>query len=178
MSKLTQRLRIVTCWLASFLRREWQPEHYPVHVREQKGVPDEARWCARILNWPGPVGLGSTRREALAALEHTLRAIAAERSVSGTPMPRPGTRVPILFASTARVSADPDLLDEFITSALGFGARAPVFISDESSLSDFGGEERVAEIRARIRANFGVVVDQPEPVLVADVLDWIREARC
>jgi hypothetical protein len=83
--------------------------------------------------------------------------------------------LPIEFASTTRVEADPALLTEFITRALGFGPNDPVFISDESSICDFGDDERVLEIRANIREHFGVAVDQPEPVRIADVLDAIRE---
>lgn len=174
MNTLSQRLQIAKGWLASFLRREWSPKDYPMYVREQVGVPDEARWCARVLNWPGPVGLGATIQEARAALETNLHAIEAKRRADGKPMPRPGTGLPIEFASTARVSADPALLDEFICKALGFTPGDPVFISDESSICDFGDDERVSEIRANIREHFGVAVDQPEPVRIADLLERIR----
>ena len=174
MNRLLQRLRIAMSWSASFLRDEWRPEHYPMHVREQVGVPAEARWCARVLNWPGPLGLGPTREAALAALEANLNTIATKRRADGKPMPRPGTGLPIQFASTARVTADPALLTEFITKALGFKPSDPVFISDESSIGDFGENERVSEIRSNIREHFGVTVDQPEPVRIADVLERIR----
>jgi len=89
-------------------------------------------------------------------------------------MPRPGTGLPIEFASTVRVDANPALLTEFITKALGFRPDDPVFISDDSSICDFGDDERVLEIRAKIREHFGVTVDQPEPVRIADVLEAIR----
>jgi hypothetical protein len=126
------------------------------------------------LNWPGPVGLRPTKQQAHAALEAQLRAIATTRQAEAKRMPRPGTGLPIEFASTPRVEVDPALLTEFITKALGFGPNDPVFISDESSICDFGGDERVVEIRANIREHFGVTVDQPEPVRIADVLDAIR----
>ena len=177
MDTLSQQLRIAKSWLASFLRSEWRPEHYPMAVREQVGVPEESRWCARVLNWPGPVGLGPTKQQAHAALETNLRAIGAKRRAEGKRMPRPGTGLPIEFASTARVEADSTLLTEFITQALGFGPDDPVFISDESSICDFGDDERVLEIRANIREHFGVAVDQPEPVRIADVLEAIRRTR-
>lgn len=170
-------LRVAASWLASFVRSEWRPEHYPIVVREHVGVPDEARWFARVLNWPGPVGLGPTRHEARSALEEQLRAIASHRRETGMAMPRPGTSVPVEFASTARVSSDPTLLSAFVTEALGFAPGDPVFISDETTIGDFGDDERVREIRERVRERFGVVVDVPEPVRVADVLDEIRERR-
>ncbi len=59
------------------------------------------------------------------------------------------------------------MIDEFITKALGFRPGDPVFISDESSIADFGDDERVAEIRSNIQEHFGVVVDQPEPARIA-----------
>ena len=72
------------------------------------------------------------------------------------------------------VDAYPALLTEFITKALGFTPDDPVFISDESSICDFGDDARVLEIRANIREHFGVIVDRREPVRIADVLEAIR----
>jgi hypothetical protein len=177
MHMFSNRLRIARSWLASFFRREWRPEHYPIRVREQAGVPDEARWCAYVLSWPGPVGLGRTGVEARAALEASLRDIARKRREDGKPVPRPGTGLPIRFASTERIDADPALLGEFITRVLGFGADDPVFISDESTIGDFGDADRVSEIRSNIQEHFGVTVDQSDPVRIADVLERIRERR-
>lgn len=142
--------------------------------REQVEAPEEARWSALVLNWPGPVELGSTEQQARADLAANLRAIAARRRAEGKAMPRPGTGLPIEFASTARVEADRALFNEFITKALGFGPDDPVFISDESSICDFGDDKRVHEIRANIQEHFGVALDRPEPVRIADILEAIR----
>ena len=177
MTNVLNQVRIAKSWLASFLLREWRPEHYPMEVREQVGIPEEARWCAQVLNWPGPVGLGPTKDAARASLRANLRTIATRRGADGKVMPRPGTGLPIEFASTARVNSDPDLLEEFIVKALGFGPNDPVFISDESSMGDFGDDERMVEIRRNIREHFGVAVDELEAVTVADVLDRIRKWR-
>ena len=69
------------------------------------------------------------------------------------------------------------MLSEFIIKELGFGADDPVFISDESCLCDFGDEEIVDGIRANIQEHFGLTIDQPEPVVIADVLEEIRQRR-
>jgi predicted RNase H-like HicB family nuclease len=156
MSTLSQQLLIAKCWLASFLRKNWQPEHYPVYVRQQASVPDDSRWCAQVLNWPGPIGLGATEQRARAELFANLQATAAELREDGKPVPRPGTHVPIQSASTVRVRANPALLDESIRKALGFRPGYVVFISDESEICDFGNEY-VCEIRANIQEHFGVV---------------------
>lgn len=177
MYTLEQYSRIIVSWLASFVRSEWKPEHYPIEVRAQKGVPPEAMWYARVLNWPGPTGLAATQNEARAALLANLQEIATKRLGDGKRMPRPGTGLPIEFASTDRVHADPDLLEDFITRVLGFGPGDPVFISDESSISDFGDDDRIAEIRRRITEQYGVIIAEPEPVLIADVLDRVRNGQ-
>ncbi len=177
MTGLADRFLIAKRWLTSFLKAEWRPEDYPTGVRKQVGVPRDATWSAQVLNWPGPVGLGATPDEARAALEANLLAIAENRRGAGKAMPRPGTGLPIEFAATEVVTADPILLDEFIAKALGFGPDDPVFISDESTISDFGDDERVAEIRNNIREHFQVLLDEPEPVRIADVLGKIRDRR-
>lgn len=173
MTPLSSQARIATSWLASFFKAKWRPEDFPIRVREQVGVPFTSRWCAQVLNWPGPIGLGSTSDEARAALTASLHAIAEQSRESGKAMPRPGTGLPIEFASTTRVSADPNLLEDFIVNALGFGPDDPVFISDESSIGDFGDDQRVVEIRDKIREHFGVVVDECGPARIADILERI-----
>lgn len=89
-------------------------------------------------------------------------------------MPRPGAHVPIEFAPTDRVDSDPRFRDEFIAKVLGFGPEDPVFISDQSSICDFGDKDRILEIRTKIREIYGVEIAKPEPVYLADVFDWIR----
>jgi len=89
-------------------------------------------------------------------------------------MPRPGSYVPIEFASTDRVDFDPQLRDDFISNVLGFSREDPVFISDQSSICDFGDDERIQEIRTKIREIYGVEITKPEPVYIADVFDSIR----
>jgi hypothetical protein len=89
-------------------------------------------------------------------------------------MPRPGSHVPIEFAPTDRVDADPQLRDEFIQQVLGFGPEDPVFISDQSSICDFGDDDRILEIRNRIKEVYGIEITKPEPVYLADLFDTIR----
>lgn len=108
------------CWLSSFVRSEWSPHSYPVVTRRQCDADSKEEWRVAILHWPGPVGLGSTEAEARAALSMELENIAVMRRSTGEAMPRPGTVVPVQFASTDSVAADRALLDDFIERALGF----------------------------------------------------------
>jgi len=174
MFTVSQRFKIVSAWLLSYLRGTPEPEHYPIAVREQQGVAPESAWLAYVLNWPGPCGLGTTEKQAREALAKNLRQIAAVRWSNGQRMPRPGTGLPIEFASTSRVDRDPTLLDEFIVKALGFSERDPVFVSDMSSLEDFGDDEDIAQIKARIQEHYGLAFSETDSTLVADILVRIR----
>jgi hypothetical protein len=171
---ITQHYRIIVSWLTSFVQREWKPEYYPIDIRAQKNVPPESKWFARVLNWPGPAGLETTKEEARVALLNNLREIAQRRRQEGKSMPRPGTGLPIEFASTTRVMSDPDLLEDFIIHVLGYSLSDPIFISDESTISDFGDNERITEIRQKIESHYGYHIEELEPVLIADVLDRVR----
>jgi hypothetical protein len=174
MAMITQYCRIIVSWLTSFVRGKWKPEYYPIEIHTQDDVPSEAKWYARVLNWPGPTGLGKTKEEAHIALLNNLREIAQRRHQEGKSMPRPGTGLPIEFASTTRVMNDPDLLEDFIIHILGFSLNDPLFISDESTINDFGDDERIIEIRQKIELRYGYHLEELEPVLIADVLDRVR----
>jgi len=137
----------------------------------------EAKWSARVLNWPGPTGLGKTEDEARSALIDSLHAISIYRLKTGQSMPRPGAKVPIEFASATRVNADTALLDDFIEQVLGFGPDEGVFISDLSSIGDFGDDDEVARIKARIEQLYGMAITESGPILVADILERVRALR-
>jgi len=95
--------------------------------------------------------------------------------VGATDLPVTGRLRPGGFASTARVKADPALLEEFKVVALGFKPDDLVFISDVTRIDDFGVAAG-SRIRARIREHFGVEVETG-PVLIADILEQIQEKR-
>ncbi len=136
---------------------------------------DRARdWVVQILNWPGPIGVGSSEKEAIADLRKNLEKIREHRSANHEKMPRPGRRVPIQFAPTIRVSLDLALRDDFITRVLGFEHGSPVFISDQSSLGDFGDESHVSKLQHKISEIYGVDVSDLRDGLICDILERIR----
>src|SRR3954447_12894414 len=98
----------------SYRKRQWECEDYPVGVRRQSfdGVPEDAehasRYWARVLGWLIDE-TASTESESVAKLRERYAMRKQLRIEEGKPIPRPGTRVPISFASQERVNADEDL---------------------------------------------------------------------
>jgi len=166
---LPEYLQIAWKWSASFLRRNWRLEHYPVRVRRNETAESSQAWFAQILHWPGPVGIGPTPAAARLDLAAVLETIRRERAA----MPRPGSRVPVEFASSDRLDTDPELYEHFREHVLGFEW---VLMTDGTALSDFGDEARVTALVARVKEVYGVDVSDISPPLVADIFDRIRSA--
>ena len=172
MYTLREKTFMASKWLASFFRRDWSLSDYPVRVRPNgEGAALEIAWMAQILNWPGTAGVGATKEEAVSKLRESLESIRKHRQS----MPRPGRRVPIEFAPNTRVAADIALHDDFIIRILGFEPGSFVFISDESSLSDFGDEAYVAGLRGRISEIYGVDVSDLKGELLCDIIERIQK---
>lgn len=171
----TENILIAWKWLLSFGKKDWSIADYPVRVRENGKSPEPGiAFCAQMLNWPGPAGLGPTKDQAVAQLKQHLEEIRKHRDS----MPRPGTHVPIQFAPTVRLAKKAELLDDFIQRVLLFTKNDPVFLSDESSLHDFGDAAKVHELATRTKDVYSIdVTDIADGTgNIADILDRIKEA--
>jgi hypothetical protein len=151
-------------------------DDYPVVMREQEVDPNYAgtrlkqyRYTASIVNW-GLAGAGDTEREALQALEKSFATAKVERARTGTSLPRPGTHVPIQFASQERVKAHPELAEDFTHRVLNLDWA---WISDESSLWDFHRNETNDILTARIKEVYGVDVSDIQSARLSEILERI-----
>lgn len=118
---------------------------------------------------------GETPTQAMADLVDQFRRIKKGGRLSdGKGMPRPGTKVPVEFASSDRVSAEPELRDDFIQRILD---SEWAFVSDESTLWDFHTETSNDALNAKIKATYGVDVSDLESGNLADILDRITAKR-
>jgi hypothetical protein len=164
----------------SFRKRDWKLSDYPISIRTQESDPAQIGtrryvppYAASIVNWH-LTGTGGSKPEALQSLEAAFEVVKAERRISGDPLPRPGTRVPIKFASCDRVDSHLDLKVDFVHRVLGFEWA---FISDESSLWDFHDDETNDALIAKIREVYGVDVSDIESANVWEILDRIDAIR-
>jgi len=150
----------------SFTKRDWDLADYPTVIRKQvlhPGASDSRRtpppYSARIVNWWVMTGLGNTPEEATQDLAAQFARMKESRKQDGKPMPRPGAKVPIEFAPSNRVDANPELTEDFIRRVLGLDWA---FVSDESRLWDFHTGETNEVLIAKIKDLYGVEVSDIE----------------
>jgi len=103
-----------------------------------------------------------------------LRAKFETAKMQSKPLPRPGTRVAIEFASRQRVNTHQDLVEDFIRCVLDLDWA---WISDESSLWDFHTEETNARLNDKIKEVYGVDVSDIESGRLSEILDRIATER-
>jgi hypothetical protein len=166
------------CW--SFRKRDWDLSDYPVLIREQKIDPSlagsrfkQGRYIAYIVNWCLS-GIGDTRPEALADLNDNFERTKTEKATQGEPLTRPGSRVPIAFASDERISRHAGLSDDFIKRVLELDGA---WISDESTLWDFHTDENNDAFCAKIKEIYGVDMCDISSANLSEILDRIATKR-
>jgi hypothetical protein len=178
-----EKLLAVWKFSMSFRKPDWEPADYPVVIREQvveagsgssHSQNVQPRYLARIVNWWVMTGGGETPTQAMADLVDQFRQIKKTRLSEGKGMPRPGTKVPVEFASSDRVSAEPELRDDFIQRILNLEWA---FVSDESTLWDFHTETSNDALNSKIKATYGVDVSDLPSGNLADILDRIAAKR-
>jgi hypothetical protein len=181
LSTKTWSAKLLARWkyLLSFRKSDWELEDYPVIVRKQRDTSvswgDEVRWTspaylARVVNWTALDGSGNTRAEAIADLHERFKNACEGRSAK----PRPGTDVPIEFASQERIDARKELVQEFVRDVLG---TEWALLTDESSLWHFTLGQSLEEYYTKIMILFGVNVRDVPDGNIAMILDRISAAR-
>jgi len=174
---LSERLHIAWKYFASFFRRDWQARDYPLRYRhfpvaadQESGRLTPVAWSVQVLGWPTMQGHGETTNEALANLE---LALATRRERDGK-LPRPGTAVPIEFASTSRIDMYPHLVRDFLERILDLNYDE-CFISDGSSLWEFHAEENNDAINDKVLITYGVDISDIESANLADIFARLVE---
>lgn len=180
--RVVNQIRALWKRCISYRKRDWELTDYPVSIRTQEPDAFSAclaprfklnRYLARIVNWH-LTGSGDSREEALQNLGRTFAAVKSKRKETGEPLPRPGTQVPIEFASQERVNAHTELTEDFTHRVLELESA---WISDESSLWDFHGEENNDSYCAKIQEIYGIDVSDIESANLAEILERIAEQK-
>jgi hypothetical protein len=169
--------RAFWAFVASAFKREWTLEDYPQrvlllptaespHASGRKSLP----WLALVINWPGMFGTGNSRLEALEDLRKSFDQFRATKPN----LPRPGTKAAIEFAARERLDQHSELEKDFIKRILDIEWA---WISDESSLWEFHGDETNEDLNNKIHRIYGVDVSDISSGNLADIFDRIRDYR-
>jgi hypothetical protein len=169
--------RIAFAWARSFLKRDWTIESYPLRARhfDQSGYTGSERlrpveWSVRVLRWTGMQGHGATREAASVNLQENF----VRFRLRGEPLPRPGSYKPIEFASAEKLEGYREIEEDFVRHILDVEWA---FLSDESSLWDFSGDDTLAELYGRISNRYGVDVSGIEGANLVAIFDRIRRSK-
>ncbi len=178
-SRLKNQLRLTWKLCLSVRKRDWDLSDYPIAIHDKNSDPNYdptriKRYIAYVLNWGALIGTGDSETEALRELTNNFATASAERVKNGRLLPRPGTRVPIEFASQEKISAHSELAVDFVRRVLELDGA---WISDESSLWDFHGNKTNDALIAKIKEVYGVDVSDVQSARVSEILDRIAMNR-
>lgn len=164
-------------WLLSFRKADWLLDDYPVFIRKQESDGNNSHsrlklipYVARIVNWYTLSGGGDTEIDALADLKTNFDTQKEARRRKHEALPRPGTRVPIQFASDTCVEAHRELADDFIKRVLELEWA---LITDESSLWDFHEDDTNKDLAAKVRDIYGVDISDLQSGRLCDIFERI-----
>ena len=180
-ARAKNQLRAAWKLCLSLPKHDWEFEDYPVVMRKQEidltyaGTRlKQHRYAATIVDWYGLAGTVDTERQAYRALEKNFANAKAERIKSGKPVPRPGTRVPIQFASQEQIKAHPELAEDFIHRVLNLDWA---WVSDDSSLWDFHHDDTDDVLISKIKGVYGVDVSDIQSAKLSEILERIAAAQ-
>jgi len=173
------KLKVIVKRLLSYRKSDWDLKDYPIRIRQRKpneedigGRLKQIRWSAQIINWWQIAGHGNTRDEALENLRNSFDNFCSNHDV----LPRPGSGLPLEFASSDRVSQYEDIAAEFFEKILELD-YSECFISDESSLWDFHADEDNKEFEKKIESVYGIDVSDIESGNLVAIFQRISEKR-
>jgi hypothetical protein len=165
-------------YILSFLKKPetWRLEDYPVRAYQQAVAKHSGPvrlkpwiWVSEIVGWSISGG-GDTKQEAIENLRKTFESNRA----TDPKLPRPGTEVPIKFASGDQISKHKELSEDFIHRVLDLPWA---FISDESTLWDFHELENNDAYYARIQSAYGIDASNVPNANIANILEKIAAHR-
>jgi hypothetical protein len=167
-------------YLFSFMKDEWQLSDYPVRFRNFKPSADDLPqgrfklipWSVQIINWWQMDGGGDTKEEAYAELETKFNGLKEE----GKKLPRPGTGLPIEFASTGQVSRYDGIAEDFFRRVLDQDFR-DCWISDESSLWHFHTDASNEPLHRKIWEAYRVDVSDIEDGKLVTIFERIESRK-
>ncbi len=167
-------------FVRSFFKSDWELSDYPIRVKQFDPAPGPHgrsgppfTWSAQVINWWVMAGHGYSRDEAMQNLVESFE----RRKAASESVPRPGTKVPLTFASDDRIRQHEALATDFMDRILGL-KHEECFVSDQSSLWNFHEQESNDFLYKRVLDVYGIDISDLEGAIIADILERIAERSC
>jgi hypothetical protein len=169
-------LKTILKRISSYRISNWCINHYPIEFRKQKVIDISNTnlkmypWNARIINWYWMNGHGNSKEEAYRDLKDNFERYKIENNV----LPRPGTKVEIIFADISRIKNLELEANQFFNQIFDMDYNK-IFISDFSSLYDFcWTDEAISTAKTKIKNYYEIDIDDIEKLTVVDILEKIK----
>jgi hypothetical protein len=161
------QLKLLSKLILSYRKLKWGFSDYPVRTWKNPNAGEKkVAFGAGIMNWSLMVGHSETPEKAVQALKEKFLLYQKNNPV----IPRPGTHVPIKYASTEQISKYRDIAVDFFQKVLNLDYNRG-FYSDDATLWPFEGpDEKQAEVarkgiimRTKVIFNVDIsdIYDQP-----------------
>ena len=93
-------LKAIAKQLKSYFKTDWEFDNYPTKTwKNPNAGENNIAFGAGIINWPTMVGHGESPEKALSSLKDNFKLY----KDNNDDLPRPGTKVPLKFASTNQI---------------------------------------------------------------------------
>ncbi|HCY41921.1 MAG TPA: hypothetical protein DHV48_11290 [Prolixibacteraceae bacterium] len=178
-------LKAIIKRLKSYSKTDWVFSDYPTKTWTNPNDGEEKNaFGAGIINWSGLVGHGSSPAKALIALEDSFQLY----KDNNDDLPRPGTKVPLMFASSEQIDKYENIGVDFFNKVFDLDYYGG-FYSDQSILSHFEPWEDLEKIedvrneiikRTLLHYNVDITDIYNEPLwMILDKIEKEKEnAKC
>ncbi|OKP88492.1 hypothetical protein A3844_07245 [Paenibacillus helianthi] len=176
-SEFNRPFKAVLKQFLSYRSSSWNLHDYPIEFRKQKMLDLTGTnltmypWEARIVNWYWMNGDGSSKKEAYLRLEENFE----QYKSAGKDLPRPGTKMEVMFANVSRIDNLESEAIQFFNEVLDMN-YLEMFISDESSLYDFCWSDiLILDANVKINKLYGIHINDIEGLRIVDILERIKD---
>ena len=167
---MTEYILAIYKRLFSYTKTKWDLDDYPLRYKNQADPKDKEfkPWVVQVIKWWTLTGLGETKEEAYKMLSESFE----NYKVYNDTLPRPGCSVPLQYADTTTVDNLESVAVDFFDKVFGYNYYE-CFISDESSLLDFGQDND--EILQKINQTYNLQLKEIGDGNIVRILTLIDE---
>jgi hypothetical protein len=172
---MIEKFKAIWKRLLSYTKKNWDIDDYPLRFKKQSDITKQYNvgelkpWAVQIINWWPMTALGDTKQEAFENLKINFKSY-LEQNIA----PRPGTSVPIKYANTSQINELEEIASDFFNKILHMNFYN-CFISDESSLLDFGKDDN--DTLNKINETYKIGLAEIGDGNIARILKMINERK-